>query len=193
MDVLANWTQWERDERAALHRTEAAEREEEFAALVGRQGRFLYRVAYAVTRNVHDAEDAVQEAFLKVYRTGAWRGMEDEKAYLARVVWRMAVARLRPREAADGAVEVEVLASGDASPEIATMRSDEELRLRRMIDELPEELRQTLVLSALEEMSSREVGVAMGIPEGTVRTRLMRARAELRRRFETGGVKKELR
>jgi RNA polymerase sigma-70 factor (ECF subfamily) len=55
--------------------------------------------------------------------------------------------------------------------------------LRRLIDGLPEELRQPLVLSAVEEMTSREVGVAMGIPEGTVRTRVMRARAELKRRF----------
>ena len=56
--------------------------------------------------------------------------------------------------------------------------------LRRLIDALPEELRQPLVLCAIEEMTSREVAVAMGIPEGTVRTRVMRARAELKRRFE---------
>jgi len=56
--------------------------------------------------------------------------------------------------------------------------------MREMIDALPEELGQVLMLSALEEMTSREVGMVMGIPEGTVRTRLMRARAELRRRFE---------
>ena len=60
---------------------------------------------------------------------------------------------------------------------------DREL-LRRLIDGLPEELRRTLVLSAVEEMTSREVAAAMGIPEGTVRTRVMRARAELKRRFE---------
>ena len=55
--------------------------------------------------------------------------------------------------------------------------------LRRLIDGLPEELRQPLMLSSLEEMTSREVAVAMGIPEGTVRTRVMRARAELRRKY----------
>ena len=58
--------------------------------------------------------------------------------------------------------------------------------LRRLIDGLPEELRQPLVLSAIEEMTSREVAIAMGIPEGTVRTRIMRARTELKRRFEAG-------
>jgi RNA polymerase sigma-70 factor (ECF subfamily) len=53
-----------------------------------------------------------------------------------------------------------------------------------LIDGLPEELRQVLMLGAVEEMSSREVGLVMGIPEGTVRTRLMRAKAELKKRFE---------
>src|ERR1035441_5263792 len=62
-------------------------------------------------------------------------------------------------------------------------RGEREL-LRRLIEALPEELRQPLVLSAIEEKTSREVAMAMGIPEGTVRTRVMRARAELKRRFE---------
>lgn len=178
--------------RGAFGREEAASRDEAFAALVGRQGRFAYRVAYSVLGNSQDAEDAMQEAFLKLYRTGAWRGMEEEKGYLARVVWRIAVARLpRPsREKIAGGDEMETLVAREASPEAVAMRSAEERRLRRLIDELPEELRQTLRLSALEEMSSREVGLAMGIPEGTVRTRLMRARAELRRRFEEMEVRR---
>ena len=71
--------------------------EEAFAALVERQSRFVFRVAYALLRNASDAEDVVQEAFLKLYRTGAWVGMVDERAYLSRTVWRMAVGRL-PRE-----------------------------------------------------------------------------------------------
>ena len=171
---------------AAFGREEAECREEEFAALVERQGRFLYRVAYLVTRNVHDAEDAVQEALLKLYRTGAWRGMEDEKAYLARVVWRIAVDRLprRSNEAVADGDEVGTLEAGGDSPETVAIRSSEEMQLRRLIEELPDELRLPLRLAALEEMNSREVGLVMGIPEGTVRTRLMRARAELRRRFE---------
>jgi RNA polymerase sigma-70 factor (ECF subfamily) len=53
-----------------------------------------------------------------------------------------------------------------------------------MIDALPEELRRPLVLSAIEEMTSVEVAAVMGIPEGTVRTRVMRAKAELKKRFE---------
>lgn len=176
-----------------LKRAEEEEAAAEFTALVERQARFLYRVAYSVVKNAQDAEDVVQEAFLKLYRTGAWRGMQEEKAYLARVAWRIAVerlARLSQREMVDGGDEVERLASLEASPEVSALRSAEEMQLRRLIDELPEELRQTLVLSALEEMNSREVGLVMGIPEGTVRTRLMRARAELRKGFEASEVRR---
>jgi RNA polymerase sigma-70 factor, ECF subfamily len=176
-----------------LRSVEAEDQAKAFALLVERQSRFLYRVAYSVLRNPHDAEDAVQETFLKLYRTDAWREMQEEKAYLARVVWRIAVERLPRREMVDGTDVVEKLASVGASPEAVALRSADEVQLRRLIDELPEELRQPLMLSALEEMNSREVGLVMRIPEGTVRTRLMRARAELRRRLEGLGARKELR
>ena len=76
------------------------------------------------------------------------------------------------------------LASGARSPEGQTLDADERELLRLLIDALPEGLRQALVLSAFEEMTSREVGVVMGIPEGTVRTRVMRAKVELKKRFE---------
>lgn len=57
----------------------AAEREARFTSLVERQARFVFRVAYAVLRNSHDAEDVVQEIFLKIYRTKAWEDIEDER------------------------------------------------------------------------------------------------------------------
>lgn len=185
MDSLAT-DLWKLDKaggRRTLHRARDEEESVEFAALVERHAGFLYRVAYSVVRNVQDAEDVVQEAFLKLYRTGAWKGMQEEKSYLARVAWRIAVKRLPKRETVQADNEVEMLHSREASPEVQAVERAEEMRVRGMIDALPEELRQTLVLSALEEMDSRDVGLVMGIPEGTVRTRLMRARAELRRRL----------
>ena len=62
--------------------------EAEFTALVLRQSRFVFRVAYAVLLNSHDAEDAVQETFLKLYRNRGWRHLDNECAFLARVAWR---------------------------------------------------------------------------------------------------------
>ncbi len=165
------------------------EEEAEFTALVERQSRFVFRVAYAVLQNKHDAEDAVQETFLKLYRNGGWRNAENERAFLARVAWRIAVDR-RPR------AEGSTLASLDASPEMdppsrqagpeqAALAASREATMHALIDALPEELRVPLVLSAFDELNSRAIGKVLGIPEGTVRTRLQRARQMLRQKLAT--------
>jgi len=160
-----------------------AEREATFAGLVERHSRVMFRVAFSLLRNAQDAEDAVQEAFLKLYRGEAWRRMEDEKAFLARTVWRVALDRLPKRS--ERPIEAdEEFASGAASPETSAVRGAQSALLRRMIDALPEELRQVLVLSAIEELNSREIAEMIEVPEGTVRTRLMRAKEELKRRYQ---------
>jgi RNA polymerase sigma-70 factor (ECF subfamily) len=151
-----------------------------FADLVRRQSRFVFQIAWAVLRNAQDAEDVAQETFLKLYRTGSWERMEDERAFLACAAWRLAVDRLRGRRP-QGVLQIEPKCSG-ASPEALAISSNRSAAVQRLIDELPEDLRQPLALSAVEEMTSREIGVVMGIPEGTVRTRIMRAREILRKR-----------
>src|SRR5215469_3135657 len=188
MDVAAEWAEYARKGRAAL-KDEARAAEEEFAALVERNARRMFRVAYSLLRNSHDAEDAVQEAFLKLHRTGGWRRMEDERAFLARTVWRVALDRVSSLRDEEDVAETEIAAS-EKSPEERVIGGDEGELLRQMIDGLPEELRRPLVLSAIEEMTSGEVAAMMGIPEGTVRTRVMRAKAELRKRF---GAAREVR
>ena len=67
------------------------------AARVETHGQLAYRVALAVTRNKQDAEDAVQEAFLQLHRGGRWERIEEPRSYLARVAWRLAVRRRKPR------------------------------------------------------------------------------------------------
>jgi RNA polymerase sigma-70 factor (ECF subfamily) len=157
-----------------------AARAARFAELVARQSRFVFQVAWAVLRNRQDADDVAQETFLKLYRSGAWERMEDERAFLARTAWRLAVDRRhRPGETAP-AVETR---SGEADPEQAAIAADWNAAVERLIDALPEELRQPLVLSAIEELSSREIAMSMGISEGTVRTRIMRARQILRQKL----------
>lgn len=153
--------------------------------LVDEHARFLYRVAYSLLRHAQDAEDAVQDALLKLARLDDWPTMQDERAYLARVVWRTALDRRASRTVGVEEPDAEVrIVDGRPTPEHAAAMDDERALLRDLIERLPEELRQPLVLSAIEEMSSREIGVVMGIPEGTVRTRLMRARNELRQSYE---------
>jgi hypothetical protein len=65
-----------------------------FSLLVDRHAQLMYRIAFSLLRNAQDAEDTVQEAFLKLYRSTAWHQMNDEKAFLARTVWRVALDRL---------------------------------------------------------------------------------------------------
>jgi RNA polymerase sigma-70 factor (ECF subfamily) len=180
-------TEFVEDRRDELQRDDALGRDERFEEMVARQARFMFQVAFGLLRNKQDAEDAVQEAFLKLYRGEAWLRMENEKGFLARTVWRVALDYLpRVAERTSDVAEMQLTATGEAgaSPEQNVVDEDERALLRRLINRLPEELRQPLVLSSVEEMTSREVAEAMGIPEGTVRTRVMRARMELRRRFQ---------
>lgn len=174
------------DATRTAHRDRAL-RDAAFAALVDRHGRFLYRVAFGLLKNQQDAEDAVQETLLKLYRGDAWQAAEDEQAYLARSVWRAGLDRLGTagakamKHAAD--VSEMELASAGPTPEQVVMAGSERELMRALIEGLPETLRQPLVLSAVEGMRSGQVAAILEIPEGTVRTRVMRAKAELRRRF----------
>jgi RNA polymerase sigma-70 factor (ECF subfamily) len=161
----------------ATQEVAATSREAQFEALVERQSRFVYRVAFAVLRNAHDAEDVVQDAFLKLYRLDAWQAMNDERAFLARTAWRLAVDKRRR------APLLNLDLPSIQNPEDAALASDWNSRIHSMIDALPEDLRQPLALSSLEEMNSREIAAIMGIPDGTVRTRLVRARQLLRQKL----------
>ena len=159
----------------------------EFTALVHRQSRFVFRVAYAVLLNSYDAEDAVQETFLKLYRNRGWEHAENERAYLARVAWREAVD-LRPRRSQipvsrPEPLEPDEAPSLQASPEQALLSANQQSMIHSMIDALPEELRLPLVLSAFDELHSPEIAAILGIPEGTVRTRLQRARQMLHQKL----------
>jgi RNA polymerase sigma-70 factor (ECF subfamily) len=162
------------------------DQEAAFTALVQRQSRFVYRVAYAVLLNAHDAEDAVQETFLKLYRNAGWQHADNEQAFLARVAWRAALDRRRAAKCAPGAESpdsVPNLESPQPGPESALVDANQHAIVHAMIDALPEDLRLPLVLSASDQLNSREIGAILRIPEGTVRTRLQRARQLLRERL----------
>jgi RNA polymerase sigma-70 factor, ECF subfamily len=158
-----------------------------FQSFVERNMRFAFRVAWALLRNRSDADDVVQECFLRLYRKRVWHGLEegikDERAYLARVVWRMARDRQRRPAREESGIEMDTITATDHSPEAAALSENAVHRIHRMIDTLPEELRQPLVLSSLDEMTSAQIAVALGIPEGTVRTRIQRARMLLKQKL----------
>ena len=104
------------DGRDELRCDEAIERDERFEEMVARQARFMFQVAFGLLRNRQDAEDAVQEAFLKLYRGEAWLRMENEKGFLARTVWRVALDHLpKAAERMSDVAEMQLAAGGEAS------------------------------------------------------------------------------
>jgi RNA polymerase sigma-70 factor (ECF subfamily) len=168
------------DEPAVAGKPDALPWDEQFAVLVHRHSRFVFQVAYSVVRNLHDAEDAVQETFLKLYRTRRWDHVTDEKAFLARAAWRVAVDRAPKRDSA--ATDLDLPAPGE-NPEQAAISADRHALVARLVDALPEELRRPLALSTVEEMTSQQIAAVMDIPEATVRGRLMRARQMLKEKL----------
>ncbi len=155
-------------------------------SVVREHARFVFKVAYSMLRNVEDAEDAVQETFLRVHRSGDLQNVRELKPWLARIAWRVAVNRIHRRPNSE---REELMKAGfparaeEVSAEQLLARREEAALVHRLMVTLPEELRHPLVLSTVEEMSSAEIGKVLGIPEASVRTRLFRARQMLKEKL----------
>jgi RNA polymerase sigma-70 factor (ECF subfamily) len=155
--------------------------EEELAALVGQYAGTLYRVAFSVLRNPSDAEDAVQEAFLRVLRHRDSLGeVRDQRVWLIRIVWNIVLDRKRrskTRPETDDVTElVRVLPAQGLSAEQIASAAQHHAHVLACVDQLPAKERQVLMLSAFEELSSVEIASVLGITESSVRSRLFRAR-----------------
>lgn len=159
---------------------EGADRSAAFALLVEQHSRLLYRIALAVARNPHDAEDAVQETFLQLYRHPRWPQIDDHRSYLARIAWRTAIRRTRK---SDQQLPM-TLPSLNPSPETSAIDQQRESHLHALIDQLPQKLRIPLALSALGELKLVEIAKILNLPEGTVRRRIHSARQLLRQQWE---------
>ncbi len=176
-----------KDQRIDYERTQ----DDALAGMVHEHARLVYRIAYAVLRRHHDAEDATQETFLRVLRyKSKLAQVENTKTWLARIAWRVAVDRSkqsgRKREVALEDPEqpvVEAASTSDTADQTVQGRQVSAV-LERLIEGLPEKLRQPLILSTLEEMSPREIGATLGINEAAVRSRVFRARHILREKLE---------
>lgn len=159
-------------------------------SLVRDYSRLVYKIAYAILRSHHDAEDATQETFMRVVRySSKLAGIENPKTWLARVAWRVSVDRTKhlPRK-----YEVPLEDSTGAATEIPSMAvgADESAHtaqlsrvLEKLIAALPPKLREPLILSTIEEMSPREVASTLSINEAAVRSRVFRARQILKEKL----------
>ncbi len=161
--------------------------------LVRRHARFVFGVAYSVLRNREDAEDAAQETFLRLSRQRNLAEIRDVRLWLARVAWRVAVDRTRKHRELSGEEASQLLeATADAAPGAEQVVLERQMKdlLDRMIAGLPRELREVVLLTTVQEMSSADVAEVLGIPEGSVRQRMFRARQILREKMLAAMEKK---
>lgn len=166
----------------ALAMTQAEESPLEVA--VRGHARMVYRIAYSVLRDVGEAEDVTQEVFLRALRRqNILSKVRDQKAWLARIAWRIAVERNRKTKRDASAAEVDDVPSPKCSADEVLWQKERSALLQSLIAALPDELRYPLVLSALEELSPREIAATLDISEAAVRSRSFRARQILRERL----------
>lgn len=163
-----------------------------FERLMRKYNQRLFRTARAILRNDAEAEDALQEGWLKAWRAlPGWRGQAQLSTWLVRIVANEALGRLRrstaqiiPLEAAmtstDRTTQEALSAPAAATPEAELARAQMREMMESCIDLLPEQFRAVFMLRAVEEMSAVEVAEVLDIPEATVRSRFHRARAILR-------------
>jgi len=159
--------------------------------LVAGHSVMVFRIAYSILRNHYDAEDAAQECFLRVWKhKDRLPEVNNAKTWLARIAWTTALDKRRASRVmvslSDEQSGVDLMQSiSDASPAADEQLAGAEMRqmLERLIAKLPEELRHTLELSTVQELNSAEIAEVMKIPEGSVRTRLFRARKQLKEKL----------
>ena len=151
----------------------------------------MYRVANSVLRNAAEAEDAVQEAFLRVLRKREQLAeIRDARVWLVRIVWNVALDRKRRRktrpENEDVSDFARILVTQEMSAEERAAAAQYHASVARAIDELPAKEREAMLLCALEELNSVEIAAVLKTTESTVRSRLFRARAMLTEKLKRG-------
>jgi len=157
--------------------------EREFEARLVESSTLAFRVAYGVLRHRQDAEDVAQEAFVKAYRSfNQLRDRDRFRAWLVRMTWRLALDRQRG--------ERRRLARESATQETAADASEELIARERAallwtaIDSLPDKLRIVIVLAGIEGHDTHDVARLLGIPQGTVKSRLFLARQRLKEQLQ---------
>ncbi|MFD7652543.1 RNA polymerase sigma factor SigE [Actinosynnema sp. NPDC059797] len=147
----------------------------------------VYRLAYRLTGNQHDAEDLTQETFIRVFRSLASYKPGTFEGWLHRITTNLFLdmARRRSRVRMEALPEEHDRIRGDdPSPEEVYDETHLDPELQAALDELPPEFRAAVVLCDVEGLSYEEIGATLGIKLGTVRSRIHRGRQALRVEME---------
>ena len=160
-----------------------------YEEIVRRYQQLAFRTAYVITGSAAEAEDAAQDGFVKAFRAiDGFRPGAPPRPWLLRIVANEARNRVRSAQRRHG-LDLRLadgFRPGDAapSPEAASLAAEDRARLPRFINGLDEEDRLVIATRYFLELSGEEASAALGIPEGTVKSRLSRALARLRTRYE---------
>jgi len=175
-----------REERELVLRAQGGDARA-FEALVRAHEEIAFRVAYVITRNRADAEDAAQEGFVKAWRAlGRFRSDAPLRPWLLRIVANEARNRRRSAGRREHLAVRAAASPGEAapSPEEAAVGAEERRRLLDRLEQLPEQARLVLTCRYLLELSEEETAAALGVRHGTVKSRSARALARLREAYE---------
>jgi RNA polymerase sigma-70 factor (ECF subfamily) len=158
--------------------------ERDFEARLAVWSSLAFRVAYSVLRQREDAEDVAQDVLTRAHRK--LRQLRDParlQEWIVRMAWRMAINKRASniRRIAREEAPAEVVAP--PSPEDVALSEQRSEQVWSAIDGLPEKLRIVVVLASIQGHDLAEVASALGIPEGTVKSRLFEARKQLRERL----------
>lgn len=171
----------------------AAERERLFRQLVADHQDRLYRFILKNIGNTTDAEELAQQAFVEAFKSfGAFRGDSQVSTWLYGIAMNLVRNYLsRAPHRNYGFEDDTALAdmdSGAATPERRYHDSQVMRLLQRELDGLAPEMREVLLLVSIDELSYEDAAALLSVPIGTVRSRVSRARSQLRRRLDASGV-----
>ena len=155
----------------------------DFEVLISRYERAVYNLALRMLRNVEDAKDATQEAFFKAYRSlRTFKTGAKFSTWILAIAYNASCDRLAKRRRFSDA-ELPERADPGPGPGEEAEREDEAQALRYAIDQLPDKYRAVITLYHLQGKQYDEIATILGVPMGTVKTHLFRAKDLLRRRL----------
>ena len=158
---------------------------QEFEVRLAECSTLAFRVALGVLHNAADAEEVAQEAFLRAYRNfHRLRDRQRFRAWLARIAWRLALDRWRSASRRERREQIAAEPPPVQNAEELAASWEFQGRLQQAVDELPPKLRQVLILAAVEGYNIREVARLLGLPDGTVKSRLHLARKAMIERLK---------
>ena len=140
-----------------------------------------YNLARLLLRDAQDAEDVVQESYLKALRAFSGFHGESGRPWLLAIVRNTAFTWLRANRSRGDHAEYheEIHVSGGATPEAESLGKERSRAIGRCVEQLPPDFREAIVLREMEDLSYNEIAEITGVPRGTVMSRLSRARARL--------------